>query len=62
MLISDAPKSKDVDGVTPVKMLQYEEHRMRRRGSSISSLGNWTGAVIVSDSIVPVQKKSKGKL
>lgn len=41
--------SKALDGFDPT----------RRRVSSISSLGNWTGAVIVSEALEPIKQNGK---
>lgn len=42
--------AKQIDGIYDIN---------KRRASSISSLGNWTGAVIVSEAIQPVKKNGK---
>lgn len=54
--IVKSERSKSLD---PTYMLKHFEQQ-QRRGSSISSLGNWTGAVILSTTINS-SKKSNGK-
>lgn len=53
--IVKSERSKSLD---PTYLLKHFEQK-QRRGSSISSLGNWTGAVIVSTTINSSKKSNR---
>lgn len=50
-------KSERSHSLDPLEFMKDMEMR-RRRASSISSLGNWTGAVIVSDASENIKRKN----
>lgn len=50
-------KNERSHSLDPLQFMKDMEMR-KRRASSISSLGNWTGAVIVSDATETVKKKN----
>lgn len=51
-------KNERSHSLDPLQFLKDMEVR-KRRASSISSLGNWTGAVIVSDATESVRNKNR---
>lgn len=51
-------KNERSHSLDPLQFLKDMEVR-KRRASSISSLGNWTGAVIVSDATESVKNKNR---
>lgn len=71
MLIVPKRSSLQVDNVSEIKSIKSERSASldptqicdefdpnQRRASSISSLGNWTGAIIVSEAFQPIRKRN----
>lgn len=57
--IESIVKSERSASLDPLDAEQFDANK--RRASSISSLGNWTGAVVVSDATNCVRKKTNEK-